>query len=356
MLKRSITLMLFFFAMNLNAQALDEHDLLEAPIYNSLQEALKSPETVHRLDLSNKKLKEVPVEIQKLPNLQELRLDNNELKTVSEVLAACKHLEILSLSGNESLSLEKSFPVIAKVLTLRELWLRDSKYKSIPENVELLSALKSLHLIHFGSNQLKTLPAAICKVKSLQTLDLELNYHFEKLPDNIGELKELRDLDLEENALSELPLEITKLKNLVNLDVQSNNISSLPEGMSKMKSLKHLTLSGNPLKSMPADLELFPTLEILELNSNVVLSFDPVTFEEKESKVMMALDWDKTFIQLSNVGSIKELMLDRNNLPELPPSIVQLKHLERLELEDNPIDEYHKQQLKRWLPNVRIIY
>jgi leucine-rich repeat protein SHOC2 len=207
-----------------------------------------------------------------------------------------------------------------------------------------------------GSNQLKTLPESIGKIKTLRILDVEMNLQLSKLPISIGELKELRELDLEENAITAVPVEITKLKNLYDLDLQSNKIVGLPEGMSKMKSLRHLNLSGNPIHSLPSDLSAFPSLEILELNSSVIMGFDPITFEEKEEEIKIDIDWNKTIKQLSEINTLKELMLDRNHLTELPAAIGDMKHLERLELEGNPIDEYHKNQIKRWLPNVRIVF
>jgi Leucine-rich repeat (LRR) protein len=126
--------------------------------------------------------------------------------------------------------------------------------------------------------------------------------------------------------------------------------------MSKMKSLRHLNLSGNPIHSLPSDLSAFPSLEILELNSSVIMGFDPITFEEKEEEIKIDIDWNKTIKQLSEINTLKELMLDRNHLTELPAAVGNMKHLERLELEGNPIDEYHKNQIKRWLPNVRVVF
>jgi Leucine-rich repeat (LRR) protein len=352
----AIFLISFLAICSLYAQPMEEIDLHEAPTFNSIDDALKAAEKVHRLDLSGKKLKELPESIKKLVNLQELKLDGNDLKILPEFISELKHLEILSLTANPGIDLEKSFPVIAKIETLRELWLRENKIKSVPNNIELLAKNSNLELLHLGSNLIKTLPESLGKLKSLKYLDVEMNFQLEKLPVSIGELKELRTLDLEENSLTEVPLEITKLKNLYDLDLQSNKLTKLPEGMSKMKSLKHLNLSGNPIHLLPTDLGAFPSLEILELNSSVIMSFDPFTYEEKEEEIRIDIDWNKTIKQLSEINTLKELMLDRNHLTELPASVADMKHLERLELEGNPIDEYHKNQIKRWLPNVRIVF
>ena len=53
----------------------------------------------------------------------------------------------------------------------------------------------------------------------------------QRLPPNIGNLKKLRVLDLEENKLEQLPTEIGFLKDLTRLVVQSNQLTSLPRAI-----------------------------------------------------------------------------------------------------------------------------
>ena len=62
-------------SVSLFAQPMEEIDLHDAPTFVSLEDALKAADKVHRLDLSGKKLKELPESIKKLVHLQELKLD-----------------------------------------------------------------------------------------------------------------------------------------------------------------------------------------------------------------------------------------------------------------------------------------
>jgi len=342
--------------LNTHAQILNENDLAAAPVVNSIEDAMKDPLRVNRLDLTGNKLTTIPAEVYKLTNLQELVLNNNKLKTLPQEISGLKHLEILYLNGNIGFNLEQAFPVIAKISSLRELWLRESQYTSIPENIDQLGVLKNLRLLHLGSNKLMSVPNNIGKLKTLYRLDIEMNNGFTKIPATIGDLKELKELDLEDNNLVEIPAELGKLKNLYDLDIQGNDISTLPEGLSKMKSLQHLNISGNPIKSLPTDFNQFPAMEILDMSAGLTITFNPETFEEVENRVVLQIDWAKTFIDLSQLKSLKELIIDHSNFTELPETVSKLKQIQRLELEDNKIDDSHRDDLKRWLPGVRIVY
>ncbi len=48
--------------------------------YMDLSEALKEPDKVQTLDLSNQGLTEIPVEVFQLTNLTQLRLGNNRIE------------------------------------------------------------------------------------------------------------------------------------------------------------------------------------------------------------------------------------------------------------------------------------
>jgi Leucine-rich repeat (LRR) protein len=65
------------------------------------------------------------------------------------------------------------------------------------------------------------------------------------LPAQIGELKNLTELNLHWNRLSTLPAQIGELKNLTLLDLRYNQLSTLPAQIGELKNLKYLYLQGN---------------------------------------------------------------------------------------------------------------
>src|ERR1044071_3416828 len=66
------------------AQLLNQVQLDTMKEFHSIESALKDPDHVYRLDLSKKKLKEVPEDLKKFRNLNALDLGNNKLKTLPD--------------------------------------------------------------------------------------------------------------------------------------------------------------------------------------------------------------------------------------------------------------------------------
>jgi Leucine-rich repeat (LRR) protein len=150
------------------AQEAWEDDYLKAQkVYTSLSEALQNPDSVFRLDLSKKKLKEFPVEIFQLMELRELKLNNNSIN-------------------------------------------------QIPENIYKLNYLQRLFV---NNNKLVELPQRIGTLKNLVILELNRN-RIEKLPPEIGLLNNLEELSLWDNELSGIPDEIKNLGSLKKLELR----------------------------------------------------------------------------------------------------------------------------------------
>ena len=103
----------------------------------------------------------------------------------------------------------------------------------------------------------------------LQVLDLQSNL-FEKLPDEIGSLKQLRVLHLSHNKLKKLPDSLGDLALLQTLDVSHNCLKDVPESLSKLHRLKTLDISHNSkLKKLPKCLAQCRSMDKLVLdNSN----------------------------------------------------------------------------------------
>ncbi len=66
----------------------------------------------------------------------------------------------------------------------------------------------------------------------------------------------MRDLQLNNNQIQELPQEITDLPLLDFIDVTENQLTSLPIGMSKLKKLTMLHLSENQLSETSDIIEI----------------------------------------------------------------------------------------------------
>lgn len=144
-------------------------------IYIDLNEALKQPQKVCRLELCCQ-LTKVSPEIGKLSNLQILKLSNNQLTQLPPEIGNLNKLKMLDLS-----------------------W-----------------------------NQFYQFPTPILKLKNLESLYLVGN-NITCLPPEVGELTNLEEMRLLGNRFIQLPLEIRNLQNLKRLVISPDTF--LPEGL-----------------------------------------------------------------------------------------------------------------------------
>lgn len=97
--------------------------------------------------------------------------------------------------------------------------------RSIPESVR---GLHSLTYLDLRSNQLSVLPREICYLP-LQIF-LISNNRLTTLPDELGHMKDLTELDAGCNQLIHLPARLSELTNLRALSLRNNQLMYLPRG------------------------------------------------------------------------------------------------------------------------------
>ncbi len=198
-------------------------------------------------------------------------------------LAACPNLRKVSLRGQTALaplpeapfgSLPKlewldlsaigltDLPASLAAAGVRELWLAENKFTSLPPAVSELTALAYLNL---DRNLLGALPPEIGNLTSLRWLRLNFN-RLETLPAECSNLKELDRLYLRSNRIREFPAALLSLTGLEQLDLSDNKeLKELPEGISAMRNLERLDLSGCGIEKLPDGLASAPALKTLVL-------------------------------------------------------------------------------------------
>ncbi|XP_012166118.1 leucine-rich repeat and calponin homology domain-containing protein isoform X2 [Bombus affinis] len=173
-------------------------------------------------DLSKNRFAELPEEVTEFLFLEKLHLYHNAIRIIPETVVMLQSLNYLDLSRNQLTSLPRE---ICR-LPLQTLLVAHNRLASLPDELGRMSALAELDA---GCNEITNLPP------------------------RMGDLARLRSLDLRSNMIVHLPIELTYLR-LVKLDISGNRISVLPNEMRKMKSLVDFRLSDNPLTSPPASL------------------------------------------------------------------------------------------------------
>lgn len=163
--------------------------------FSSLEEALKNPEKVYRLNLSNQAFQIPDSAWLKFTNLQYLSLKNDHLKQIPEGIGYVKTLKVLDLSGNDFKVLP---PTFVNLINLQELFINDDKYFNLDKNMDLLSSFPKLNSLHIENVGLKSLPETLFKLERVESLYLN-NNQFKELPVELKGLKNLKFVDIHDN-------------------------------------------------------------------------------------------------------------------------------------------------------------
>ncbi|MEE6458417.1 hypothetical protein FKM82_000282 [Ascaphus truei] len=111
------------------------------------------------------------------------------------------------------------------------------------------------------------LPDSIGGLVSIEELDCSFN-EIEALPSSIGQFSQIRTFAADHNFLTQLPPEIGNWKNVTVLFLHSNKLEFLPEEMGDMQRLKVINLSDNRLKNLPFSFTRLQQLTAMWLSDN----------------------------------------------------------------------------------------
>uniref|UniRef100_A0A8D3CRS7 Calponin-homology (CH) domain-containing protein n=1 Tax=Scophthalmus maximus TaxID=52904 RepID=A0A8D3CRS7_SCOMX len=175
-----------------------------------------------RADLSRNRLADLPLDVCVFVSLESLNLYQNCVRSLPDSLLNLQALTYLNLSRNQLSVL----PVVVCSLPLKVLIACNNKLVSLPEEVGQLRHLTELDV---SCNEIQTLPS------------------------QVGQLESLRDLNIRRNHLVRLPPELAELP-LVRLDFSCNKVTSIPVCYRRLAQLHTIVLDNNPLQSPPAQI------------------------------------------------------------------------------------------------------
>ncbi|XP_015216901.1 DISP complex protein LRCH3 isoform X2 [Lepisosteus oculatus] len=173
-------------------------------------------------DLSRNRLSELPVEVCLFVSLESLNLYQNCIRTLPETMLNLQALTYLNISRNQLSTL----PALVCGLPLKVLIACNNKLVSLPEEIGQL--------------------------RQLTELDVSCN-EIQMLPSQMGQLESLRDLNIRRNHLARLPPELAELP-LVRLDFSCNKVTTIPVCYRNLRHLQSIVLDNNPLQSPPAQI------------------------------------------------------------------------------------------------------
>lgn len=122
---------------------------------------------------------------------KELDLTDKRLREIPPVLFQLTNLEILTIAEDHISSLPKE---LGQLIHLKALHFKKIFIETIPESISQLKELEVLTLSH--CHNLTKLPECIGQLENLKILNLAHCYKLEKLPESIGQLKNLEKIVL----------------------------------------------------------------------------------------------------------------------------------------------------------------
>ncbi|ORX76556.1 L domain-like protein [Anaeromyces robustus] len=303
------------------------------------------------------KLTSLSIDYQIMRKYKPLRVRNNVIKyfpnlkilTLLDVIIGKSALdEIGTLKNLHSLDISKttfdedstlhSFKSLSN-LTYLTIESYQKSLKRISTSINYLTNLDTLVIRANGADLAFMTHRTLKNLKNLNTLDVtnDIGLNLDKIgdltnleylyltcknitsiPDSIGNLKKLKEIDLFGNPISVIPDTIGNLENLVNLYLGDNRIETLPDSIGNLKNLKYLYLARNQITEIPSSIGNMTCLERLTLSNNKLQSIPD---------------------SIGNLKNLKYLYLDHNNITTIPDSIKNSTTIKELYLSDNPINK-----------------
>lgn len=310
---------------------------------------------------------------------QHVDLQSRSLATIPIYLY--KHASsIVSIDISKNLHMEVPSDFIQMCSNLKELWLADNGYTTLPASTHSISSLEHLNM---SGNQLSDLDHAhlheITGLKTLRAINNKLesipdiyatsfkglttlcvsNNSFTKFPMVVCELRSLEYLDISFNKIQMFPEEIGQLTNLTQLFAMANRISgALPDSFSRLVKLKELDIRQNVITELDIVSHL-PCLETLwvDYNSTSIINFEIKSLKHlklyKNHLTQFCITSGYCLTQLNlahcklsslpetlfnHIQNLEHLVLDSNTLNSIPSSIGALKKLIKLSVQNNNLD------------------
>lgn len=189
----------------------------------------------------------------KTENKRELKLSGAEISEridslgIDHSLFALDSLNLLNISDTTL----KELPMeISNLINLQTLLLYGNEISTIPESIGQLAKLKVLDL---SRNQLETLPGSITQLNQLQTMNVS-NNRLTAFPE-LKSFTKLSMIDLSGNQLNEFPpIYCGTNANLSEIYLKENAIDAIPHGIDALVSLKHFSMAKNQVRTVPKSL------------------------------------------------------------------------------------------------------
>ncbi len=192
----------------------------------------------------------------------------------------------------------------------------------------------------FNSEIYKDLKAALKSPDNVYKLDLSYQNIEPKWLNKIGQLKNLMNIQLNSNGLSQLPNSFCELHNLVYFSSLNNPLQQWPCPFYNFPNLQYLEIGNSHIDTLSSDIAACQYLKIIKFYGNGDTLRLPKTLKylKKLSDIQIEnVVMDSCPKILFRNPYIKTLILNKTNTHYLPDNIETAGNLEVLAIENNPL-------------------
>jgi len=197
-------------------------------------------------------------------------------------------------------------------------------------------------LVLYGSNLVGQIPEAIGALRDLTEINLAYGQLAGSLPHAIHRLGKLRTLQVTSQRLVAIPPEIGELKSLDRLVLNDNLIRKLPAELGNLANVTYVDLSQNRLRGgIPATLGGLQKVAWLALDGNFLSG--PIPAELGQCKALVRFSAERNQLEgpipaaLADLPQLSQLYLSNNRITEIPAAFGHAAKLTELRLIGNQI-------------------
>jgi leucine-rich repeat protein SHOC2 len=252
----------------------------------------------------------------------------------------------------------KVYSDLKEALDLRKgVYKLDLSYKKInPKLLAKIGNLRDLQALKLRGNEIINLPLSFVDLTNLIYF-ASYNNEFSQFPLEINKLQQLNYLEFFGAKFDSIPSDIAYLNKLKTLKISSTyDTLRLPKTLKYLKNLEELSIENCVLDSFPVDLFQIEKLHFLSL-INVNIFYITKHFENLSNLEVLVLDGNQLHnipYQIYKAKNLRLLSVKGNHLSKLPDTISQLENLSLLDVRGNGFSKEYISELKALLPGCEI--
>lgn len=143
------------------------------------------------------------------------------------------------------------------------------------KSIQSFHSVPNLRTLTIANTPFVSIDSSIGSLRHLTKLSLSLNFMLAELPDEIGDLRSLENLEISYTAISEFPKSLSRLSALKVLRLSGNELQSVPDFVHRLHALTEINLAENNIRVIPDTFSALSRLEKLNVEDNPRLEHIP---------------------------------------------------------------------------------